>query len=305
MQNKNLIKSPLNYTGGKFKLLPQLLPLFPANIDCFYDLFCGGANVAINVQAKKITASDINTKIIDLYLYFQSIQYNELLSEIERVIDHYGLSNTRNNSYEFYGCNSPNGLASFNRVAYEKIKVDYNYNQNLIFDRNLLFYVLVVFGFNNQIRFNKKGHFNIPIGKRDFNSVMEKNLKGFHDRVNSLNILFSSSDYHKDLEINSKNDFIYADPPYLITTASYNESNGWTENNELQLLSFLRSLDQNNTKFALSNVIEHKNKKNEILESWVKKNNYNIHDLNFSYKNSSYHGKNSSSVTREVLITNY
>lgn len=37
-----LIKSPLNYVGGKYKLLPQILPLFPAHINTFYDVFGGG-----------------------------------------------------------------------------------------------------------------------------------------------------------------------------------------------------------------------------------------------------------------------
>lgn len=36
------IKSPLNYTGGKFKLLPQLLDVFPKDIETFVDLFAGG-----------------------------------------------------------------------------------------------------------------------------------------------------------------------------------------------------------------------------------------------------------------------
>ena len=39
-----MIQSPLNYTGGKYKLLPQILPLFPKDIDVFVDLFCGGCN---------------------------------------------------------------------------------------------------------------------------------------------------------------------------------------------------------------------------------------------------------------------
>ena len=45
-----MIQSPLNYTGGKFKLLPQILPLFPKNINTFVDLFCGGCNVGINID---------------------------------------------------------------------------------------------------------------------------------------------------------------------------------------------------------------------------------------------------------------
>ncbi len=41
---KPLIQSPLNYTGSKFRLLPQILPLFPKNISVMVDLFCGGAS---------------------------------------------------------------------------------------------------------------------------------------------------------------------------------------------------------------------------------------------------------------------
>ena len=37
---EKLIKSPMNYVGGKYKLLPQILPLFPENIDTFVDMFC-------------------------------------------------------------------------------------------------------------------------------------------------------------------------------------------------------------------------------------------------------------------------
>ena len=48
-----MIQSPLNYTGGKYKLLPQILPLFPKEIDCFVDLFCGGCNVGINRNCNK------------------------------------------------------------------------------------------------------------------------------------------------------------------------------------------------------------------------------------------------------------
>lgn len=52
--NKKYIKSPLNYIGGKYKLLPQLIPFFPKEINVFVDLFCGGCNVGLNVNAKKI-----------------------------------------------------------------------------------------------------------------------------------------------------------------------------------------------------------------------------------------------------------
>lgn len=44
-ETSNFVKSPLNYTGGKSKLLPQLLNRFPKNIVTFVDIFGGGFNV--------------------------------------------------------------------------------------------------------------------------------------------------------------------------------------------------------------------------------------------------------------------
>lgn len=49
----DFVKSPLNYTSGKYKLLPQFLEIFPKEIDTFVDLFAGGGNVAVNVVAKR------------------------------------------------------------------------------------------------------------------------------------------------------------------------------------------------------------------------------------------------------------
>ena len=58
MNKNNYIKSPLNYTGGKYKLLKQIIPLLPDNINTFVDLFGGGFNVGINVKANKIIYND-------------------------------------------------------------------------------------------------------------------------------------------------------------------------------------------------------------------------------------------------------
>ena len=62
-----MIQSPLNYTGGKFKLLPQILPYFPEDIDIFVDLFCGGCNVGVNIDANTIIYNDLNQNLLYLY----------------------------------------------------------------------------------------------------------------------------------------------------------------------------------------------------------------------------------------------
>jgi len=63
IKEKQIIQSPLNYTGGKFKLLNQILPHFPEDIDVFLDLFCGGCNVGINVNADNMIFNDRNSHL--------------------------------------------------------------------------------------------------------------------------------------------------------------------------------------------------------------------------------------------------
>ena len=98
---------------------------------------------------------------------------------------------------------------------------------------------------------------------------------------------------------------VYCDPPYLITTGSYNDGNrgfkDWNEEQENKLYKLLDELDRRKIRFALSNVLKHKGKQNDMLINWSKK--YNVNKLNYSYANSSHNTTRDDS--EEVLITNY
>ncbi len=296
---REFIKSPLNYTGGKFKLLNQIIPFFPKKIDTFVDLFSGGCNVAINCHANKIIANDINKEVIELYEYFKNNSIDRIRNEIYSLIKKYNLSESSKYGYEEYGTDSKKGLANYNKENYLKLRENYNNNPNPI-----MFYTLIIFAFNNQIRFNKNGKFNLPVNKRDFTSNMQRNLKLFVDRLKNIDIEFISKDF-RDVIIH-KDSFVYVDPPYLATTASYNENGGWNEQLEQQLLDYLDSLDNRGIKFTLSNVLESKGNKNQLLKDWCKSKNYKVNYLNHSYSNCNYQTKNRDKhSTVEVLITNY
>ena len=261
---KKFVKSPLNYTGGKYKLLNQILPLFPNKINTFVDLFAGGCNVSVNVKAKSILANDINKQIVDLYQHFKNNSINDIENNIDSIINKYNLSNSSENGYEFYNTNSKDGLSSYNREGYLKLRADYNKSPT-----SIMFYVLVIFAFNNQIRFNKKGEFNLPVNKRDFTSNMQNHLKSFVKSIANLNIDFTSKDF-RDVHIPDES-FVYIDPPYLATTATYNENGGWNRTLEIELLQYLDELNNKGIKFALSNVLESKGNKNQLLIDWSKK----------------------------------
>ncbi len=101
----DVIPSPLNYQGGKYRLLSQILPLFPENVDTFVDLFCGGCNVGINTMANRVLFNDCDQILIGLLRTFQRLDFNEFLQKVEDVISSYGLSNSCEYGYDFYDCN--------------------------------------------------------------------------------------------------------------------------------------------------------------------------------------------------------
>ncbi len=281
---KKYIKSPMNYIGGKYKLLPQILPHFPNYIRNFVDLFSGGCNVAINVNANNIICNDINKKIIELFEAFKSTEISEILRQIKSRIDEFDLSKD-------------------NEDGFKKFRDFYNLTQNPID-----LYILTCYSFNYQFRFNNNMEYNNPFGRNrsHFSKNMENNLIAFVSKLQKINIDFSSKDFTQiSLDNLTPEDLIYCDPPYFITTGTYNDGNrgfkDWKEEQEYALYDYLDRANQRGIKFALSNVIEHKGKTNEILLEWAKK--YKIIDLNYNYSNSSYNTKKGES--REVLIINF
>ena len=308
--NPNIIsefaKSPLNYVGGKYKLLNQLTKKFPSEVNTFVDYFCGGGNVGVNINAKKVIAVDKEKYLINVLNLFKNYSYTEIIDKLDNIIEKYKLSNTYINGYDYYKCDSSSGLGSYNKQRYLKLRNDYNKMKEESDEKTFKFLVLIIYGFNHQIRFNSSGEFNMPVGKRDFNGSIRKNLLAFCEKLKSKNVEFISEDFKKfKIDNLTSEDFCYFDPPYFLGDASYNENNNWTEKDEKDLLNYINKLNEKNIKFALSNVTQHRGEKNNILIDWAIENKYNINYLDYNYNNSNYHSKSKLNVTEEVLITNY
>ena len=82
MKSIEFLKNPFNYTGAKYKLLPQLLPLFPDRIDNFVDLFGGGGEVSLNVKANSIVYNDKCKPLVNI---FKNLD-NDFVNEIKEII---------------------------------------------------------------------------------------------------------------------------------------------------------------------------------------------------------------------------
>ena len=279
-----LIKSPLNYIGGKHRLLPQIVPHFPRDIATFVDLFAGGCNVGINVTADLIIFNDINTKIIEMFKAFKSLSIDELLGKITKNIEKYNLSKE-------------------NEQGFLEFREHYNKTRDPID-----LYTLTCYSFNYQFRFNNNLEYNNPFGRNRsrFSENMKNNLLLFVSKLHEKSVVFTSKDFTElKLDELTGQDMIYCDPPYLITTGSYNDGNrgfkDWKDEEDRKLYSLLDNINDRGVRFALSNVLIHKGVKNEALLKWSEK--YRVIELDFDYSNSSYNTKKGES--KEVLIVNY
>lgn len=281
------IKSPLNYTGGKYNILEQVYSVIPDNIGTFVDLFAGGFNVGINSGAKHIWCNDQITYLIDLYRYFQEHTVSDVVGYVEGRIAEYQLT-------------------KWNEEGYNRLRSDYNRDNSNILD----LFVLTCYSFNHQIRFNGSHKFNTSFGRdrSSYNKIINKNLIEFVEAIHSKDISFTSKDFRKiELSALSDRDFVYLDPPYLISNGSYNDGKrcfgDWGETEEKDLIRIMDDLSCRSIKFALSNVLYHKGMENSLLLKWS--GAYNIHYINSEYSNCNYHLKDRDSLTVEVIITNY
>ena len=304
-----LIKSPINYTGNKYRILDQITKYFPKKVDTFVDLFSGGATVGFNVNAKKIILIDSNEKIVNLLIYLASSEFELLVKELEKLIKKYNLSYSAKYGYEKYKLfiDGNNGLKKYNEIGFYSLREDYSNLKNKKTKKaNSMLYLLTIYGFNNDMRFNKAGNFNLPVGKTDLNKNNIKKLKDFIKRSKRINYEFIIGDFRDNhiKKIVKEAGFVYIDPPYLITKATYNENGGWSEEKERELLGLLDEIDNNNGKFVISNILNKKNKINIPLNEWINTKKHKVVQIDYHYRSSSYNKKNRDGSEREIIVLN-
>ena len=299
---KKIVRSPFFYVGDKYKLIEEISSYFPDDIEKFVEPFVGGGSVFMNIDARKFYLNDIDVNVIALrkFLFKSANKRTEFFSRIESLIAEYGLS------YSYKEDRIPIELrqqykktyyAKYNKEAYGRMKRDFN--ESSIADLYVL-YLLLIYGFNRMLRFNKNGDFNLPVGNVDFNANVVNALEAYFMQVISKKPKWFNIDYKDFLQKIrlSEKDFVYLDPPYLITFSEYNKL--WNEQDEIELLQLLDSLNKRRIRFAISNVTHYKGRCNNLFIDWACK--YNVHPIKSNYI--SYHD-NSTKQISEVLITNY
>lgn len=277
-----VFECPLNYIGSKAKVVPDILRLQPENYDTFIDAFGGGFNVGINITAKKVIYNDLNYLVANLIRSFREHDTYDYLLYIKRIIKKFGLEKANGPAYL-------EARSYYNSLPAEKR------------DPRLLF-TIILYGFQQQIRFNSQHDFNNPVGMRWFNDKILEKMISFSRQIKEGNYEFSCQNYKELRNKMTPSSFVYFDPPYNLTTGSYNDGkrgfDGWNKELESELFSFADDLNQSGVSFMLSYVVEHKGATNQELLDWINKRGYRLIQLGDIIGISG-------SRRKEVLIVNY
>jgi DNA adenine methylase Dam len=269
-----ILKPPTNFAGSKDKLMPQLLEYFPSDVDRFYDLFCGGLSVSINSPYKNIIANDIIKPLINLYSNLKASSENNIEGEIEKII-----------SFK---------IDKTSKEQFLKVREEFNSDGD-----PYKFFALVCSCTNNMMRFNKSFKFNQTFGERTINDNTIQKLRDYMFVMRNKNFNFSCQSYIDLLKLFPPNqkDFIYLDPPYLISEAGYNAY--WSKELENGLYETIDDLDSKGIRFMMSNVSRHKGRDNPHMD---KIKNYKIVELNFDYEKVA---RKKGSDTKEIIVMNF
>lgn len=277
------------YLGNKYRLLPDLIPLFPKDIEdlVFVDLFAGSATVATNTRSKKIIINEEDKFLLGIYKALSITPPDEAWEKVFSIVNKYELS--AENEQGYYTCR-----AEYNKIPYEERVMQYWYWG----------LALVYHSFNRStVQHNLKGEYNAPFGKEKcILEIVKKRFFPFAHKLYEGNFEFLNLSY-KQVPI-YENAFYYVDPPYLASTATYNKK--WTEEDEIELYALLDIYHEQGIKWMLSNVLENNGVKNPILTEWMRKSKgkYKMFYLDRTYNTSNFRRKNSGK-TVEIVVVNY
>jgi DNA adenine methylase Dam len=294
------IASPLNYPGGKYRLLDSLFAHFPDRIATFYDAFAGGGTVSVNVAADAIVASDVIPDLVQTMQTMQTLGSHAFIAHIQAVMRRFDLIGSLSDLPN--PLRDPDALSRRNAEPYRALRHAFNTHRDTLdpLTRTIWWYTLVLFGFNNQIRTNRAGAWNTPVGKSGLNPSLIDRLTLFIDQLRYRPIRWVCQSYTAlyDTPLTPQ-DFVYFDPPYSITTAVYNT--GWSAADDAALWALCDTLTARGVPWALSNVLRHHGREHTALKAWARQ--YRVIPLAMSYANASYHHTDASRLpSEEVLI---
>ena len=292
----------VKWAGGKNKLIPQMEQYYPKElkenkIDVYIEPFVGGGAILMDIlkkyNIKKAYAFDINKNLINCYNIIKD-KVESLVLELKKLEEEYLKLDDENRKEYYYDI----------RKKYNSINIE---NENEALEKTTYFIFLNKTCFNGLYRENRRGQFNVPIGKYKNPTIFdEENLIELSKLIK--NVTFINGDYRESYKYIEENTFIYFDPPYrpINKTSSFTSysKEDFNDENQKELGEYFRKINDNNSnvKLMLSNSNpKNNNEKDDFFEQIY--NGFKINEIKANRMINS--NKEKRGKISELLIINY
>lgn len=188
-------RSPLKWAGGKFGLLDRLDNHLPAG-KRLVEPFVGSAVIFLNLDYDEYLLCDVNPDLINLYNHIKE-DHEKFITDLK----------------EFF---TPEMNV---REEFLRLRDEFNTTTDTYF-KSLLFVYLNRHCFNGLCRYNKKGKFNVSFGAYTKPYFPEEELRYFGLRAKKAT--FKCQGFRDTFAEVKKTDAVYADPPYVPSSATAN-----------------------------------------------------------------------------------
>jgi len=227
----------VKWAGGKSQLIPQIIRLMPSRFARYFEPFLGGGAVFFHTASYNRNAflSDINVDLINAYKIIRN-NVEELITALKYHQDEYTKSPK---SYYYQLRDKTKGLNKIENAA--------------------RFITLNKTCYNGLYRVNKKGLFNVPIGRYKNPLICDPvNLRKMSIVLSQSASYLGVIDYKKILvEKADKDDFVYLDPPFhpISNTANFTSytNSGFSFEDQKELATIFKELTRRGCKLLLSN----------------------------------------------------
>lgn len=218
----------VKWAGGKRGIIAELVSRLPNEFENYYAPFVGGGALFFEIY-DRINHAFLSDTNLDLVFAYKVIQ-----NDVEPLLSLLRKHQEKHNEKYYYKIRGQHNLQDPIEIAARFIYL----NKTC---------------YNGLYRVNKKGEYNVPIGRyKNPNVVTEDNIKLCSPALKKATI-----EYHDFSEVEpSENDFVYLDPPYHPTTdtsfTSYTQLD-FTEKDQIRLRDYIVALHRKNVKIMLSN----------------------------------------------------
>ena len=203
----------LKWAGGKRQLLPALRTWFPEQFSRYIEPFVGSGAVFFDLHRSERLAGrhvrlvDVNRDLIDCYEVLRD-QTEAVIVELERL----ARAHARSASECYYEVRD----RRFNpaRAAGERRTPELA----------AMFIYLNRTGFNGLFRLNRRGEFNVPVGRYTAPTICDRgHLRQVAATLRTPGVSLMHGTFDEALIDAGAGDFVYCDPPYapLSATASF------------------------------------------------------------------------------------